>query len=182
MAMVECKECGKPISHKASVCPHCGRGYRRTSTFTWIMAAVIAVMFIGWLVSPSQAPHVQSATAAASPSEAPRSAVSELTEAQRSSLASGIGYLFEHARNPASFDLTNARIMKRSNNVCFTYRAQNGYGGLEIEQASYSPKVNLMNVPGESSFREDFNRQCSDRLSIDVTEAAQEILGLLQRR
>lgn len=45
MAMVPCKECGKPISDKAAACPHCGKAPKRTSGCAWAAAILIGVPF-----------------------------------------------------------------------------------------------------------------------------------------
>lgn len=46
MALIQCKECGKPMSSGAKACPHCGK--RRTSKTTmgclWIIILVVGVM------------------------------------------------------------------------------------------------------------------------------------------
>lgn len=49
MAIRPCKECGKDISTSAPACPHCGAKPRRTSLFTWIVAAFLGLMVLGWI-------------------------------------------------------------------------------------------------------------------------------------
>jgi len=44
MAIRPCKECGKNISTKAEVCPHCGAKPKRTSAFTWIITIFIILV------------------------------------------------------------------------------------------------------------------------------------------
>ncbi|MFH1020897.1 MAG: hypothetical protein V1782_09870 [Pseudomonadota bacterium] len=47
MALVKCKECDEEISSKATKCPKCGIEIKKTSTFTWIVCAILLFWFIG---------------------------------------------------------------------------------------------------------------------------------------
>ena len=51
MALVACKECGKEVSKKAKVCPHCGFKPKRTSLFTWLVMIFVAVPIVIGIIS-----------------------------------------------------------------------------------------------------------------------------------
>ncbi|EAR7150476.1 zinc ribbon domain-containing protein [Salmonella enterica] len=56
MALVKCKECGKPISTEAKQCPHCGcpTGKRDTyPTWAWVVAIFFSVAIASWRMWPS---------------------------------------------------------------------------------------------------------------------------------
>jgi predicted amidophosphoribosyltransferase len=50
MALIACKECGKEISSKARVCPHCGKNLEFIqgcgTCFVIVIAIVIAVVLV----------------------------------------------------------------------------------------------------------------------------------------
>ena len=48
MALVACKDCGKEVSSKASVCPHCGKPRRRIR-FGWVSRLLIPLL-IFWII------------------------------------------------------------------------------------------------------------------------------------
>lgn len=50
MALTPCKECGKEISKKAAVCPHCGAKPKRTSLFTLIVGGLFAFIVLSWVI------------------------------------------------------------------------------------------------------------------------------------
>lgn len=57
MALVKCKECGQEVSQKATSCPKCGAPIKKkTSLFTWIVAIVLGVWFIGFLSKQGTSP------------------------------------------------------------------------------------------------------------------------------
>ncbi len=50
MAMKICKECGKPISDSAKVCPHCGKEYRYDGIGYLMVSLVFFALIIGGMV------------------------------------------------------------------------------------------------------------------------------------
>lgn len=52
MALIKCKECGKPVSAKAEKCPHCGVvGKRKTSGCAMFVAVIAGIFLIGYIAS-----------------------------------------------------------------------------------------------------------------------------------
>lgn len=52
MALTKCKECGNEVSTDAAACPKCGaKPKRRTGCFTWMVATLLVVTFIGMVQS-----------------------------------------------------------------------------------------------------------------------------------
>jgi len=55
MALTTCKECGHQISTDAEVCPGCGsKPPKRTSKFTWFVAAVFGIPFVMAIANTSK--------------------------------------------------------------------------------------------------------------------------------
>lgn len=76
-----------------------------------------------------------------------------------------LAILKESMRNPASFSLIRIKFAKRTNDVCFTYRAQNGFGGYTVEQAAYSHKDGY--ISAENYIWNDTG--CAHEGGVDVT-------------
>lgn len=54
MALVECRECGEPVSTQAKNCPNCGaKPPRKTSAFTWLVLILIVFIVYFQVQSPS---------------------------------------------------------------------------------------------------------------------------------
>ena len=161
--------------------------------WAWLAVMVVVVAFAVWRMTsvgtnakappPSvvaQVPPTVVQPVASAPS--PVRAESTLSEQYLSNVATGMEYLRTHARNPASLQFINVRVMTKTGSVCFTYRAQNGFGGMGIEQSAYDARHNVMITPEDSAWREDWDRACGSKASTDVTGAAQATLEDVRRR
>ena len=58
MGLINCPECGKKISDKASSCPHCGnpiendsskRAKKTKKEYLWLFIIIVLFIFVGWL-------------------------------------------------------------------------------------------------------------------------------------
>lgn len=49
-ALTKCKDCGHQISKSAKACPGCGAKIRRTSLFTWVVAVILGLIFLGTII------------------------------------------------------------------------------------------------------------------------------------
>ena len=58
MGLINCPECGKKISDKASSCPHCGnpiendsskRANKTKKKYLWLFIIIVLFIFVGWL-------------------------------------------------------------------------------------------------------------------------------------
>lgn len=59
MALIDCPECGKPLSTTATSCPTCGAAMRKTFPWRWLLGG-IAVLLAGWVIASIVAGHRQS--------------------------------------------------------------------------------------------------------------------------
>ena len=161
------------------------------SSWAWICVMVVVVGAAAWIINAqlhstfvAQPKHYQAATATASATPTARIvSPNKISDASLSNVASTIEYLREHTRNPASLSFIEVKLMTKSGSVCITYRGQNGFGGMEIEQAIYDVRRNVMIPADFSSFREEYNTICSTHYaSRDVTQAAKETLAAVQQQ
>ncbi|QDG36556.1 zinc ribbon domain-containing protein [Alteromonas mediterranea] len=161
MSLVKCKECGNKVSTKASACPNCGANPpKKTSLFTKIVAVLIVVTaFMMFNIESNLTPEErQQRQELAKQREAERKA-EEAAEAQREAkeqaeekrkgfhcLSSWDGshrgvvkYVESILRDPDSFEHVETRITPVNDNVHYltmTYRAKNGFGGVNVESVS----------------------------------------------
>jgi hypothetical protein len=100
----------------------------------------------------------------------PQATAVKHAEADAHALASnGAVTLRSQMRNPKSFEIASAIIPDGSTGlVCYVYRAQNGFGGMNVEEA-----VSVMNViitSGDSEFRSFWKKNCAGKTGQDVAE------------
>lgn len=75
--------------------------------------------------------------------------------------------LHDGARNPDSFKLSEVLIMP-SDASCFTYRAQNGFGGMNVEQAIVTTKGRMFTQDADE-FVPLWNKECANKTGDDET-------------
>lgn len=126
MAMTNCRECGKPISSKANICPHCGAKppYRPGLAFV-LISGLLVVFGIRTSMQDNEPVAAKSATELAA----------EEAENMRSQLALGFLHrLKKNLRDPDSLDVISVRVSEHADLVCAEYRARNGFGGFSVER------------------------------------------------
>ncbi len=58
MALVQCEECGKPVSTKAAACPHCGVAHQKKKRKGWSWLYVLPVLIIFSVIIAPRAQYV----------------------------------------------------------------------------------------------------------------------------
>jgi zinc-ribbon domain len=161
MALRPCKECGQQISSDAKFCPHCGKKRSTTAGVGCLvlLGLLILLAAINWLNEP----HGGNA-----PSPAQRAAA-EANDAQFAHAAAGAKILHDSARNPDAFKLVQVLTMPDLT-VCYTYRAQNGFGGMNVGYAVLSP-TNQLKTDEMSGFHVLWNKSCANKNGTDRTQA-----------
>lgn len=84
----------------------------------------------------------------------------------------GAAALKRSLRNPASFDLIDADVT-RAGAVCYQYRAQNGFGGVNVSRAVRSANGKRMLTSEMDGFVPLYNRECAHKKI--VLEAAYQV-------
>jgi hypothetical protein len=174
MALVKCKECGTEISSKAATCPKCGVTVkRRTGCFTATLAGVLALGGVAVVAGLFVDPEPKSVEAPAEQTPEEKKAAEGVARAAL--LAKTIR---EGARNPSSFTLASAIVME-SGAACIEYRAQNGFGGMNLEQAVISADGTKAKKTGDSGFNSLWNSQCAGQSGRDVRLQVNQYIDLL---
>lgn len=171
MAMAVCKECKNPVSTTAKACPHCGaKPPRRVGLLGWLFVIFIFAPMVWIMASP--APETVSAAApAVSPEEAARRAAESAADKARSiRAAAGAVAIKKAARNPDSVVLESA-FHTVDGAVCYRYRAQNGFGGMNRAEAVLR-KNDRMVGSGEAGFEAAWNAECAGKDGYQYAKSA----------
>lgn len=155
MALIQCKECGREVSTKAKNCPGCGATMpRRTSRFTWIMAALFGFALVAFRSGVSESHKTESA-------KSPEQRAHDQLMAQLYSRGQqGANTLRKSMRNPDSFSLEETFASTGPGAICYTYRAQNGFGGMNREQAVLRKSGKFVSSK-DSGFTNAWNADCA---------------------
>ena len=157
MSLIKCNECGTEISSKASACPKCGAKIKRTSMFTKLVAVfIVATILIAVFQGSSEKQSSQSPVL--TPAQKAENAKQD-EYVKRAAL--GAIMLKKSMRNPDSFKLDSALVIDKTGAVCYDYRAQNGFGGINIGHAVLSGKT--FKTSEMSGFEQIWNRDCANK-------------------
>jgi hypothetical protein len=104
---------------------------------------------------------------ASTPSSPVESVQKQKDEANWRRAVLGAKTLESAMRNPDSFKLSQALIMDNGS-VCYQYRAQNGFGGMNIEHAVLTASGKFKNE-NESGFRTLWNKECANKTGSEKT-------------
>ena len=192
--LIDCHECGAKISASALSCPHCGappaakevpkpqavaKNPARHSgkpTNKWVIFAILGTGFIAFLSIIAQIPSGAgngSATAIAARSDMPSASESGEPKLTKSGLAAlAVASLKRSLRNPDSLSLEDVLVDDEAKHVCITYRAQNGFGGLNAEHVVFTE------AGGDQSARA-WNRHCAHKQLDDEKSAATSLADLI---
>jgi hypothetical protein len=162
MAMISCGECGASVSTEAKICPGCGAsrkvfrrpaGARKPMSFMKKLGIGSAAL-IGLSV-------IQAATGGGEAVQA------ETPQEKQSKQRGYAAYLSAKAlkaslRNPDTLDFSEILANEDGSVICMTYRAQNGFGGMNLDRIVFKG--------GEpSQARASWRANCTNKMLFDVT-------------
>ena len=153
--MRKCK-CGNVVANNAKSCPKCGHRFTSgcTMALAWIFGIFIGVAILGALITGSQ----NNQPPAPSPEQ---KAADQKKEERFQRAVAGAKQLQQSMRNPDSFKLAQVLIMD-DGAVCYDYRAQNGFGGMNLGHAVLSPKGQFK-ANESSGFTSLWNKECANK-------------------
>lgn len=150
MALVKCKECGAEVSTKAASCPNCGGPIKPKAkvgclgAIGLIVVAFILAAVITESINPTKPPPVA----------APEQEAQKKQEQARGARVVGAGVVLrESLRNPDSVVWESIRANDDASIICFEYRAQNGFGGMNRGSMAF-----INNTPSQSV--QIWNKNC----------------------
>ena len=181
MSIVQCRECAGGVSSEAQVCPHCGKQlYVPRGCLGNV--AIVLLCLVGGFILLAILSGVIEGTKHTDPAE------EAAKEKKWDDLDKAVIGLRAQLRNPDSLKFSEVLQMP-DDAVCMHYRAQNGFGGMNVSRAvslgntGTIPVVALEETddPEDSAtFRSAWNRECAGKTGIDRMEdmtIAMEVLS-----
>lgn len=180
MALIKCKECGGEVSSKAKTCPKCGASVGRrgigcgTLVGYAVLLLIVIPMVIGLIIAaiddsePEPAPAPAPAKQQLTPEEA---AEKEKKDKAVQLAAAGAATLKKTMRDPDSFELESALVIEESGAVCYTYRARNGFGGMNRDNAVLADGGKKFLTSDSEGFVDLWNQECGGKSGQDVSAA-----------
>lgn len=162
MSLLKCHECGQAVSSDAKNCPGCGAKVRKP---VGLLGAIFAASLGLAVFQCTRAPnHIESTPP---PAKTAEQLAAERKQAEADNLRYGVAIhliktLKQAVRNPASFVLEDVHANEQATVVCIRYRAQNGFGGMNREIATFA----------NGKFPQDekaWNKYCAHQSLIDLT-------------
>jgi zinc-ribbon domain len=147
MALIKCRECGHEISKKAKTCPNCGGKVKKTGFFLKLLIA------FGVLVMLAE-------VSKGLPQKPPPTPEEQAAEAVFQKASMGAISLRENMRNPKSFELLKVYVVSDTKAVCYQYRAENGFGGVNVESAVLAQDGVTFKSNSMEGFSELWQRDC----------------------
>lgn len=185
MAIVLCNECNKEVSSGASVCPHCGQKLHRGCMNTFLLLLLCA---IGFLAITGVVVHI---TESLAPKTTPTTDTAQKSEEDKKwGALNGVAMVLRaELRNPDS--LRFSTVLQMSDGaLCMVYRAQNGFGGMNVSRAvSIGEVAGVPLVLREESadpedsadFRKAWNKECAEKTGIDRTSDMDIVMQVLNK-
>ena len=173
---MNCSGCGNTVESGSRFCNGCGCPIavlavpnKKTHSVVKLLAVFFALLFVGMIVGAITSSRLAStvSTSTSSPDHNKRLGIA----------AFGAKTLMKSMRNPDSFKLSSALIVDSTGSVCYTYRAQNGFGGMNVGQAvlAKSGKFKTSEMDGFSSL---WNKECAEKKGTQEVDSVNHILKL----
>lgn len=169
MAMAVCRECKNPVSDAAKACPTCGipSPVKKPSTAAVALlglAAIVIAVGISSRCSDHHSSYIDGAPAPAVAALTQQEAAARRRENQELALAVAAGLQIKSMlRNPSSFSYGDTYGMP-DGAICITYRAQNGFGGMNVENAVAIGDT----IVGQSAdiFASSWKKHCAHKIGV----------------
>lgn len=157
MALIKCKECDKPVSDTAELCPNCGSKVSKpTSRLAIGVAGLFAIGIAASLFNtPSRAPEP---VASKSPTQV---AADAKKESQFQLVLLGAQALKQSMKNPDTFKLESA-VMMDDGAICYEYRGTNSFNAVVPEQIVITEK-------GAKKDAATWNKRCAHKTGNDFS-------------
>lgn len=137
MALVNCKECSKEVSSEAKACPNCGaKPPKPTSRLSVLLIGIVVVVIYAQVTKKDMPPQP---VVTLSPEQAAQNKKQADQKAARlDSTIRVLASIKASLREPESVKWANVLASDDGAVVCVTYRARNGFGGMNVEDVSFA--------------------------------------------
>lgn len=191
MALIKCAECGNEISSLAPACPKCGapkvladpispQPRAKTTTRGKVVAGIFVVLGLVAIFAPKKEsaqpveqaavkPVVQEKPPEPTPEEKAKQAQEDT---RHENIVRSALYIRNRLRNPESLKWEVIKSNASGDLICFGYRAENGFGGMNREQAVVvGTKI--------SSTKANVKKYCSNGELMDAKDYVEAVLSVL---
>ena len=171
MALTKCSECKNEVSDSAGKCPHCGAKVSKPAGWLgWICAAIFIFAIVQCSTDIEKSKELSAAIEAAKPLEMREAETKNkaLEEARFQKAVIAAKVLKSSLRNPDSVVWEDIYANNDASVICLSYRAQNGFGGMNREHISF-----INGKPSRST--PVWNRKCTGTGFIDLKYARQAL-------
>jgi hypothetical protein len=133
-----------------------------------VHAFIILGLFNMFDDTPTSSTSVTSPTLASEKKEAEKK---QTDDSKKETLAlAGAMILKRNMRNPDRFKVESALVTPGETAVCYSYRAENGFGGLNYGRAVLDCKKETIKTNEMAGFSKAWNKNCANRKCTDLTE------------
>ena len=170
MALTTCHNCGTSVSAAAKSCPQCGA---KGKAFTGRLGSLAIIgrgflILFGFVIVMSFYAATQKTAGAVSGST--KTSKDDANKLHREKLAlAAVKSVRAVLRNPDSMVLETVLVDEEGDIACITYRAQNGFGGMNRDQIVFTPQ-------GGGESRTVWNKFCAHKELYDLTSSTQFML------
>jgi len=168
MADKICRNCSMMIPGDAKNCPYCRKSQSVTAKNLIALLAVIFILFTCGMIQEKYGPI----TSAPQPSQAAPAPDKSKDNTNRA--LAGALTLKNAMRNPDSFKLASVTAMD-SGTVCYQYRSQNGFGGMNVGKAVLLKNNDIITNEMEG-FSKKWNKVCAGKTGENVVDYVEMLL------
>lgn len=167
LPLISCKECSQQISQSAKTCPHCGAKNKKPQSpiVKWGVRAFLIYLVGGIIFGILQTEHQKNQPIDPAVAENNKQYKIMLNRA-----ALGLIMLKKNLRDPESFKLESAFVIKDTLAVCYEFRARNGFGGINLSHAVLSRDMQNFKIENLDGFIPLWNKECADKKGFEVID------------
>jgi len=156
----KCRKCGAEFNQNINTCPKCGTTVSSADNQIKIGLLVISAMILWWVFAPS---NKSSSDLAKEQLKAEQKAADDI---KWNLVFTGEEMLKKMMRDPDSLEFDRV-LYTEDENVCYTYRAKNGFGGMNKGAAIFSDKGLITNESKE--FEPVWEEKCDGKSGEEVS-------------
>jgi hypothetical protein len=137
MALRPCAECGAKLSTKAVACPSCGAKPKKPAgCLPWGIGIIVAILLIANVPDNKKASPDPAPVPLTAEEQAAKTKDALESNARFVNTAATLRAVKNRLRDPKSVEWIDISASQDGKVVCLTYRARNGFGGLNVEHAA----------------------------------------------
>jgi predicted nucleic acid-binding Zn ribbon protein len=160
---MNCSNCGKQIETDSKFCNGCGHSVevvarKKTHPLVMTLAVMFGLLVLSFIIS--------AITGNTHPTASDNPAEKQRDEKQFQTVVGGALLLKRSMRNPDSFKVSSVLVIG-TETACYEYRAQNGFGGMNVGSAVLALRKNAFKTNEMNGFVQLWNKECAHKSGTD---------------